>query len=86
MALETRHIQIGPTAYTAVGINVTALTAIEYQVGNVRAVVVPTGGTAPVVGATDYLEWNDEFRYVEEAADIYMLSPSGTTYVGIVRK
>lgn len=86
MALETKRISIDETAYTAVGTNITAMSATEYRVGSIRAVVVETGGTAPLVGTTDYVEWDNRFSYSDDAADIYMMSPLGQAFIGVVRK
>ena len=66
--------------------NVTIMDAGEYRVGRIRAVVFPTGGTAPLVDETDYREWDDEFSYSDEAADIYMMSPLGQAWIGVIRK
>ena len=86
MALETKRISIDETEYTVVGTNVTAFSATEYRVGSIRAVVVPTGDTAPLVGETDYVTWDDRFVYSDGAADIYMMSPNGQADIGLVRK
>ena len=86
MALETKRISIDEAGYTAVGTNITAMSATEYRVGSIRAVVVPAGDTAPLVGEADYVTWDNRFSYSDEAADIYMMSPKGQAFIGLVRK
>ena len=86
MALETVRIAVSSTAYTIIGTNVTDVTVEETRVGQLRAFVIPTGGTAPLVGSTDYVNFDGLFRYDKDVAvDIYMMSPNGATDVGVVR-
>lgn len=84
MALETKRVSIDDTAYTILGTGVTTFSATEYRVGSIRAVVVPTGDPAPLVGETDYVEWDDTFTYASIEADIYMMSPLGQAWIGLV--
>ena len=84
MALETKRISIDETAYTILGTGVTAFSATEYLVGSIRAIVIPTGDTAPLVGEADYVEWDNTFSYSNVAADIYMMSPLGQAWIGLV--
>lgn len=84
MALETKRVSIDDTAYTILGTGVTAFSATEYLVGSIRAVVVPAGDPAPLVDEVDYLEWDNSFSYSSVSADIYMLSPLGQAWIGLL--
>lgn len=86
MALETVRVAVSAADYVQIGDNVTAMTATESLVGNMRIFIVATGGTGPADAAeADYQEWDGEYSFAGPAADIYVLSPSGATSVGVVR-
>lgn len=84
MALATTRVSIDDAAATLVAENVTAVTATEYLVGNIRAHIIPTGGAAPTIAST-YVEFNGSFQMSSGTAfDVYMWTVSGNTDVGVV--
>lgn len=84
MALATTRTAITSATATAVATNVTAMTATEYLVGNIRAHVLPTGGSAPTTAST-YVEFNGSFQISSATAfDVYMWTVDGDTTVGVV--
>ena len=84
MTVKTKRVKIDDTGYTMVGDCVSSFKATEFRVGIIRAVVVPSGGDAPLIGVTDYMEFDREFHYNGVSADIYMATQKGETYIGIV--
>lgn len=87
MAIETARLSLTSAGYTAVGTGVTTLALSEFGVGVVRVIVQASGTTAPLVGATNYAEFDGSFSFGPhtEAVDIYMMYPSGQATVGLVR-
>lgn len=86
MALETVRVAVSADDYVQIGDNVTGLTVTENLVGDMRIFIVATGGTAPASAAhASYQEWDGEYSFSGPAADVYVLSPNGATYVGVVR-
>ena len=85
MALETVSVSVSDAAYTAVGINVTALTMTEKRVSDMLVHIVATGGTAPTL-ASDGQWFDKEYTYTGPPADIYVTSPSGAAIIGVVRE
>jgi hypothetical protein len=84
MALATTRVDISSSTPVAVATNVTAISATEQLVGNVRAYVLPTGGTAPTI-ASPYVEFNGSFEMSGGVAfDVYMWTPAGNATVGVV--
>lgn len=86
MALETVRIAVSAADYVQIGDNVTALTVTEKMVGDMRIYIVATGGSAPASAAhASYQEWDGEYSFSGPAADVYVLSPNGSTSVGVTR-
>ena len=84
MAIETVIEVISASSWVKVGDNVTSLTATENLVGSVRIYIVENGGPAP--DGSKYQVWDAVYEYTGSAADVYMLSPLGSTPIGIVRE
>lgn len=86
MALETARVAVDDTAYVQVGDNVTALTMTEKLVGDMRCVVVPNAATAPLVDETNYIEWDSKLQFSGTAADVFVRTNEGSTFVGVIRE
>ncbi len=85
MAIRTFATEINDTTYTKVGDNVTAFAATENRVGSVLVVVTDVGDSAPAAGEANRVPFDGEFNYSGVAADIWMISPNGsTTIYGLV--
>lgn len=85
MAIRTFATAINDTAYTKVGSNVTKFAAVENRVGSVLVVVTGVGDSAPAASEANHVPFDGEFNYSDVAADIWMLSPNGsTTIYGLV--
>ena len=86
MSLETVRIDVDETGYTLAGQNVTSLTLEERLTASMRAVFVPTGDAAPLVGEADYIRFDSQLVVnTGVPADIYILSPSGPANIGVAR-
>lgn len=85
MAIRTFATAINDTTYTKVGDNVTTFAATENRVGSVLAVVTDVGDSAPAADEANHVPFDGEFNYSGTAADIWMISPNGsTTIYGLV--
>lgn len=86
MALETDRVAVDGTAWVKIGENVTAMAITEkLSAAGLRIFIVDTDSPGPSgVGELRYQDWDKEYTFTGDAADIYVLSPDGPTYVGVV--
>lgn len=81
MAIRSFATEINDTTYTKVGDNVTSFSVMENYVGSILVVVTDPGDSAPSADEANRIPLDGNFPYNGDAADIWMLCPSGTTTV-----
>lgn len=80
MARRDFATEINDTTYTKVVDNADVFTLLENYVGSVLVIVQAPGDTAPTIGDGG-IPLDGIFPYSGDAADVWAISPKGTTTI-----